>query len=223
MSKKHKAKALAAIESRGIMLVFPINNAKDPHSIWNELHPRKKMRWEWDDDDGDNSVFDLWHLRTELALSRQVVYTKWYRGRATFFSLPVFRAFLTLSLHQATNRGRSGGLSTDAKNLLAILEEKSPRSTKELKKESGLVGRALEPSYQKALKQLWESMQIVAYGEVDDGAFPSLAIGATSALFEDLFLEAKKQEPGNALALIKEKLASSPAVERFFSKTYPKY
>src|SRR4051812_35309378 len=94
-----KKSAISAIERQGILLVYPIKNASDPPSLWGVAHPRKKMRWEWDDS-GDDSVADLWHLRMELSTSRKVIYTKWYKGRATFFSLPVFQALLALRLRE---------------------------------------------------------------------------------------------------------------------------
>lgn len=35
------------------------------------------------------------------------------------------------------------------------------------------------------MKQLWARLLIVGFGEVDDGAFPSLAVAATELMFED--------------------------------------
>ena len=91
--------AVSKINARGALLVFPINNKKEPASLWSEFYPKSKMRWEWDSD-GDDRVGDLWALMKKLSDSREVVYSKWYQGRATFFSRKLFTALLRKSLHQ---------------------------------------------------------------------------------------------------------------------------
>ena len=82
-------KAVTQINLHGILLVFPINNRDEPKSLWSEFYPRTKMRWEWDDS-GDQKVSDMWSLMKRLSTTKQVVYSKWYQGRATFFSLELF-------------------------------------------------------------------------------------------------------------------------------------
>lgn len=185
MPKMTAREAIAAIDRAGCLLVYPINNRKEPHSLWAHFFPRKKMLWEWTDD-GDHSVAELWHLREELSRSRRVVYAKWYRGRATFFSRRVAAALV----HELA-AGEARGLSAEARALYGALEEESPLSTKELKRHAGLVGRFHERAYEKALKELWARLLIVGFGEQDDGAFPSLVMGATKTLFEDLWTEAR--------------------------------
>lgn len=189
--------ARAAIQKYGMCLVFPINNAKEPPSLWYHFFPKNKMRWEWDDS-GDSRVADLWRLREELASSRKVVYCKWYRGRATFFSPDAFPAFVS-GIHRTPPL--LGDLSPEALEIRAILEDNSPLSTKQLKRASELVGRPLEGIYSKALRQLWNALLIVGVGEVDDGAFPSLSMGATSLMFEDLWIEAMQGSPAKHEAL----------------------
>ncbi|HEY8278799.1 MAG TPA: hypothetical protein VIH99_04205 [Bdellovibrionota bacterium] len=200
-----KRDAIQSINRHGFLLVFPLDNAPEPRSLWSVAYPRSKMRWEWDAD-GDNRVADLWHLREELSRSRKVIYGKWYRGRATFFSRDLFRALLALYSRQP----RFALLTKEARELLSLLRENSPQSTKQLKRASGLVGRALEPTYQKALAELWTRLLVAAFGEVDEGAFPSLAVGATSLLFEDLFEEAQALDPERAEALATPFLEASP-------------
>lgn len=187
--------AVEAIERRGILLTFPIDNRKEFASLWSEFYPRSPMRWEWDDD-GDNRVADLWHLRAQLSASNQVVYTKWFRGRATFFSKPIFTAMLRLL-------GSPAGLSRQARDVLDALEMDSPLSTKQLKRATGLQGRLNEAAYQRALKELWSRLLIVGYGEVDDGAFPSLAIGSARLIFENLWDEARELSRDEALESLK--------------------
>ena len=197
-----RSKAIELINRRGALLVFPIQNRKEPPSLWGELFPRSQMRWEWDDS-GDNRVANLWHLREELSRSKKVVYSKWFRGRATFFSRELFVALLALL-------GKSQGLSKGSLSILQNLEEESPLSTKALKKRAKLQGQALEGTYHKALKPLWVRGLIVGYGEIDEGAFPSLAIGSAQLLFEDLWLEAHSLSSGDALKRVEEILRGNP-------------
>lgn len=178
-----KKKALAAIKNKHILLVFPIQNQKEPASLWTELHPRIKMRWEWDAD-GDQRVSDLWMLREELSRSHQVVYTKWYQNRATFFSQ---EAFINMLAYLRTEKP----LPPESREILEALEMDSPLSTKQIKEVSGLQGRLLEATYNRSMKSLWQRLLIVAFGEVEDSSFPSLAVGATRNLFEELYLKSQ--------------------------------
>ena len=95
------------------------------------------MKWEWDED-GDSRVADLWHLRMRLAESREVVYAKWLRGRATFFSRDVYREML--GRVDAIGKLRAP-LSREAAAVLELLEENSPQSTKSLRAEMDLGGK----------------------------------------------------------------------------------
>lgn len=178
--------AVSAINEHGVLLVFPIDNAPEPRSLWSVAYPKSKMRWEWDGN-GDDRVSTMWHLREELSRSGKVVYTKWYRGRATFFSRDVFTALLSIYLREPNFKR---ALGPEAREVLNVLEGDSPLSTKQLKKATDLRGRANERVYEKALRELWSRLLIVGFGEVDEGAFPSLALGASSVLFEDLYKEA---------------------------------
>jgi hypothetical protein len=200
-----KADAIRAIERHGMLLVFPIDNRPEPRSLWSAFYPRSKMRWEWDEG-GDDRVARLWHLREELSRSRKVVYAKWFRGRATFFSRDLFRALLAVYAHQPGFTA----LSRDARELLSLLEENSPQSTKQLKRASGLVGRALEGAYTRALQELWSRLLVVAFGEVDEGAFPSLAVGATKWIFEDLYREAEGMGVEEAETVVELHARASP-------------
>ncbi len=129
-------------------------------------------------------MVQLWHLREELSRSGRVVYAKWYKGRATFLSQTVAGAVMA-------RMDRAVPSPTGApRRVLQLLEENSPISSKILKKrlnrEHGLTSIEVD----KAFGALWPSLKIVGYGEVEDGAFPSLAIGATSVLFENVYREA---------------------------------
>ena len=201
--------AVRHIKRMGILLVFPHANKKEPASLWHEFFPKTPMRWEWDAS-GDNRVSDLWHLRERLSVSRQVVYSKWFRGKATMLSIPAFTALLkTMNSDLETIRG----LGFQAREILDLLEEDSPLSTKQLKKMSGLQGRASEALYQRALKELWERGLIVAFGEVDEGAFPSIAVGATRILFEEVWAAATVMTTKEA-----EKILTNFSVQSSFGK-----
>ncbi len=209
-----KAKAIEIINKRGILLVFPRANQKVPLSLWSEFHPRTKMKWEWDEG-GDNRVFKMWTLMKELSDCRDVVYSKWYQGRATFFSRDVFTAMLA-RLKQTHNL--KIGLSATARLLLDELEMDSPLSTRELKKRTDLRGRFHEPTYQRALKDLFLRMLVIAFGEVDDGAFPSLAVGSTAHIYEDLWQEADRLTSSDAQSTVDKYLPPCSALRTFFDK-----
>jgi hypothetical protein len=187
MASTAHRKSVEAIEKLGACLVFPLDNRPEPRSLWATLHPRSRMRWEWDSE-GDDRVAKLWRLREELSKSGEVVYTKWYRGRATFFSRSAFRDLLAYLGTPRAPRPSYG----PARDILEALEDRSPLSTKELKRATDLVGRDREKEYSRALKGLWEKGWVVGWGEIDDGAFPSLALAAAPLLFEDIWSEASK-------------------------------
>ncbi len=207
---ERRAKAVAAINKRGALLVYPINNRKDPLSIWSELFPRTKMRWEWDDE-SDSKVADLWHLRTELSRSRKVVYSKWYQGRATFFANDVFVNLLAF-MRPTSELGHASRMALEA------LESDSPLSTKQLKVAVELEGRLLEPTYNRALKPLWQRLLIVGFGEFEDSSFPSLGIAATQTIFEDLWNESLKIDHGRAEKFLERRLSRENLFLKFARK-----
>lgn len=212
-SHKHK-KAIQAINRDGIILVFPIDNKKDPHSLWYELYPRTKMLWEWDDE-SDSKVADLWHLRTQLSTTRKVIYTKWFKNRATYFSRELFTACLSLSL-----RNRAP-LPRESKEILEALQMDSPLSTKQIKESVNLQGRMLESLFNKSMKKLWDPFLIVAFGEFEDSSFPSLAVGATQTLFEDLWEEARVMSSSTAQKMIDQKMPVGSVWRKYWDKVRP--
>jgi hypothetical protein len=202
-------RATAIVERLGIALVYPIDNKAEPRSLWSELHPKVKMEWSWDEG-ADPRVAELWHLRERLARSHDVAYAKWFRGRATFFALPVFHALLG---RFAEAGDVFAGLPREALEILELLRERSPLSTKEIRALADLRGKEQEALFNHAMKALWSRLLIVGTGEVADGAFPSLAVGATELLFEDTW-NVRHAVPGRARARLDEVLATSPAYAR---------
>jgi hypothetical protein len=211
------AKAIEAIERRGILLVYPIANQDEPRSLWSELHPRTRMTWAWDAS-ADARVARMWHLRERLATSLSVAYTKWFRGRATFIALEVFRAMLS---RLASEGELTAGLSRDATTLLELLEDDSPQSTKVLRANAQLQGRRNETIYARALKELWSRLLIVGVGEVADGAFPSLQMSATRLRFEPLWPQGSAEPHPSAAdaSRLDAVLADSPLFARELDKT----
>lgn len=206
--------AIEKINQHGMLLVFPIVNRPEPNSLWREFFPRTKMNWEWDDH-ADNRVVQMWQLMKSLSTRTEVVYSKWFQGRATFLSRELFAALLSLSLSKFSDRN----LLPEAAAILEILVSDSPLSTKQLKAAVELQGRDNEPIYQRAMKQLFGRMLIVAHGEVDDGAFPSLAVAATETLFEDLWLAAKDMDEELGLRVVHNFFNNQSSVFRFASRT----
>jgi hypothetical protein len=214
MSKKLsiREKAISAINKQGILLVFPIKNKDTYNSIWKELYPRSTMRWEWDEN-GDDRVGKLWHLREELSRSKEVVYSKWLTGRATFFSLDMFKA-----LYRLTREWEPSGWMKESSEILECLRMDSPLSTKQLKEATGLQGRFLERTYEKALKPLWQHLDIVAVGEIEDSSFPSLAICATSLVFEDLVRESEQMTLEEANEIYRKYIPEDSPIDKFWKK-----
>jgi hypothetical protein len=203
--------AIGKINKKGALLVFPIQNRPEPASLWSEFFPRRKMRWEWDESSDDN-VSALWHLMKRLSYSRQVVYSKWYQGRATFFSRDLFAALLKLTLFS----GPVAPLSDTARALLEILENDSPLSTKELKRAGDLQGRLNESRYRRAMKELFTRFHVIGFGEVDDGAFPSLAVGASRLLYEDIWFAAQKMSQHDAEKRLDRDMPRGSSLRKYF-------
>jgi hypothetical protein len=207
--------AVEYVNQKGILLVFPINNRELPLSLWSEFFPKTRMVWDWNDD-AAGPVHDMWGLMKRLSDCREVVYSKWYQGRATFFSRELFVAMLRQRCVQSDAR-RS--LSSTARTLFEVLENNSPLSTRKLKELTDLQGRLHEAEYSRAMKELFTRFWIVGFGEVDDGAFPSLAVGATELLYDDLWRQAEEMPLRKAQATIDRLMPQPSHFRRFFDKT----
>ncbi|WP_374029060.1 hypothetical protein [Bdellovibrio bacteriovorus] len=192
-SKVKRRKMIDAIERRGCLLVYPLENRKEPASLWSELYPRTKMRWEWDQE-GDNRVAEMWVMREELSRSQEVVYAKWFRGRATFFSKEVF---VLLLAYLGSSQGRVSLAKSSQEALDSFLLD-SPQSTKIIKENLGWQGKMMESHYNRSMKPLWNYLFIVGCGEVDDSSFPSLNMAATQNYFENLWLQSQEITPEDA-------------------------
>jgi hypothetical protein len=212
--KLQPSAAVSSIRQHGALLVFPINNREQPHSLWAEFFPRTRMVWDWNED-SDYRVGNMWQLMKHLSDCREVVYSKWYQGRATFFSHDVFVAMVSVLQAHQTPRHR---LSEAARVLFEVLENNSPLSTRQLKEFADLQGRANEAAYTRGMKELFNRLLIVGYGEVDYGAFPSLAVGATELLFEDLWREAAGMPPAKATATLDRFMPAGSHFRRHFEK-----
>lgn len=208
-------KSINAINKNGLLLVFPVKNANEPRSIWSELYPRTEMIWSWDDTNS-KKVHDTWILMKRLSDCRKVIYSKWYQGRATFFSIELFTALVAKSLHTSHQFKL---LSSNARQILEALEMDSPLSTKELKAVSELQGRYYEGTYNKALRELFQRFLIVGYGEVDDGAFPSAAMAATKTIYEDIYEQACNLNLKKAQDTIDKYVPTKSKFRQFYDRT----
>lgn len=192
-------KTVKAIERAGILLVYPIQNKKEPASIWHALYPGSRMSWDWAET-ADDRVVDLWHLRTQLSESRKVVYAKWFQGRATFFSRPVFAAMVRL----LGGPERERDLPEEAAEIYRLLSDDSPQTPKMIREALGLEGKTNEARFTRGLAELWRRLLVVGFGELEEGSYPSLQIGATKLLFEDLWDEAALLSPDEAETRVKQ-------------------
>lgn len=193
-------RAVSYIQRQGLVLAFPIKNDRaETPSLWSLFFPHTKMRWQWDES-GDNRLSRLWHFREKLSRSGQVVYSKWYRGRGTFFNFAEFERILACSWNFQQDLRTQ--LSPDAQRIYEALLDNSPQSPRQLKKSCELNGRFFESVWNRATHELWQKGLMVGWGEIDDGAFPSLALGATERLFEPLWLHAQTLDPREAWDLL---------------------
>ena len=101
---------------------------------------------------------------------------------------------------------------------MEILENNSPLSTRELKKATDLQGRAHETEYNRAMKELFSRLLIVGFGEFEDGAFPSLAVGATELLFSDLWTQAEDMGTSEAESAIERFMPQGSHFRRYFGR-----
>jgi hypothetical protein len=205
-------KAVQAIEKKGLLLVYPIDNRPLPLSLWSELHPGVKMRWEWDDE-GDSKVAALWHLRTELSQSRLVVYSKWYQNRATFFSRSLWCAMYKLSRQWKPQKWMR-----ESDEILDVLDSDSPLSTRQIKEAVSLQGKLLESTYERAMRPLWQHLDIVGFGEIEDSSFPSLAVGSARVLFEDLVAESEALSDKKAQEIFQKFLPEKSLWRKFWNR-----
>lgn len=208
-----KAKIIKAIEQAGILLVYPIQNQQEPSSIWHALYPKSRMSWDWAET-ADDRVVDLWHQRTLLSESRKVVYAKWFQGRATFFSRPVFVAMMRVLNSQERQRD----LPQESAEIYRLLLDDSPQTPRMLREALGLAGRSNEARFTRGLAELWRRLLIVGFGEVDEGSFPSLQIGATKHLFEDLWEEVAELPLAEAEARVDHVLTPESAFARHLKR-----
>lgn len=206
----NQANVLKVLKGRGALLVFPIKNKKKPESIWSVFFPRSQMKWEWDES-GDGRVVRLWHLRAELAESQRLVYSKWYQGRATVFAKDILPALLRLmnDSHDQFDLENLTALSPRAVEMLRVLNENSPQSTKELKEVLNLKGSSHSAEYERTLKELFARFLIVGVGEIEDGAFPSLAIASTKLFFDSEWETAHRLSFQQAYELVEEAIGDN--------------
>jgi hypothetical protein len=214
MSQRKLTQAIQVVDRAGALLVYPIKNAPEPPSLWSKLYPKREMVWDWSED-ADPRVADLWHLREELSSSGAVVYTKWFRGRATFFSRDLFRALLRV----CGSAELEETLDRPTYEVYQQLLDDSPQSNARIRDALDRLGKAHDAAFNKQMKRLWDRLLIVGYGEVDEGSYPALAVGATRLLFEGLWDEAQELDPLTAEATVAKHLPEGGAFRKHLTRT----
>jgi hypothetical protein len=81
-----------------------------------------------------------------------------------------------------------------------------------------LTGAPNRSVFEKAVKRLWQQLLIVGTGEVDEGQFPALAMGATKHIFEELWCEAQAMDVEHALDIVERCLGAQSLFLRFFHR-----
>jgi len=62
----------------------------------------------------------------------------------------------------------------------------------------------------------------VGFGEVDDGAFPSLAVGATELIYEKLWLQSNDMTDKEAMKTIEQYMPPGSKFRNFLDKAFLK-
>jgi hypothetical protein len=148
------------------------------------------------------------------------VYAKWFRGRATFFSRAIFVPILALL---GTTRAEALRRNANASRLYEELLDNSPQTPRRLRQAVDLTGSHNRGDYERGVKLLWEQLVIVGTGEVDEGQFPALAMGATRHIHEDLWEEAYGMEPRDAEARCRRLLPAASPFSRFLDRLMRKF
>lgn len=208
------ARAVKAINKHHILLVYPIKNAPEPQSLWSILHQGVEMHWDWSEH-ADRRIEKMWHLKDELCEHRDVVYAKWFRGRATFFSKEIFPAFLRVL---GTTQFDEVLQSRDGDAIYQQLLDNSPQTPSMLKEAVEMESEHNRARFDKAMNVLWKRLFIVGTGEVDEGQFPALAAGATRHMFEDLWDEAEEMTLADAQDLIAKNLSPDSLFLKFLQR-----
>jgi len=92
--------------------------------------------------------------------------------------------------------------SEEGRRLYQCFEENSPLSTKEVKAAAELRGKENERAFERGMKELWSRMLVVGFGEKDDGAFPSLQVGASKLLLEPMWRRGREMSEGEAREIV---------------------
>ena len=153
------------INEQGVVSVFP-NKIAMP-SLWNFLHPRSKFSWVWDEA-SDGKVVKLWWLKNEIAVSKKVLYGRFFSNQ------PVFVSFKHA---KAIKKSLSAKSRTELESyIFDHLELNSPQTLRMLKKQARQDGvEFLRSDWQRALLTLQKAFLICSLGDSvrEKGPMPS--------------------------------------------------
>jgi hypothetical protein len=97
--------------------------------------------------------------------------------------------------------------------ILDLLRGGAPLSTRQIRRAANLHGKSCAGRFAYAMNALWSRLLVVGVCEVRGGGAPSLAVGATEVLFDDLW-RARGSVPADAGRKLDEALARSPSFHR---------
>jgi len=147
----------------------------------------------------DPEVGLAWNLKDELPAARKVFYAKLVRGKPTFVALDLLPDVLCLRRSRRDYRQdyRDGLLSPAAKAILDALHEKRPQETFELKLATNLMRPAQRRTFDNALAELQQRLEVVMCEARYEPTFTYLW-DLVDARFPDAVRMARRQRPDAA-------------------------
>ncbi|GAB4475169.1 MAG: hypothetical protein Kow00124_15910 [Anaerolineae bacterium] len=135
------AEALELINAAGFVLLFPAPDVELPN-LWT-IAPSKGEAWGWKD---------------EIPVARQAYYGKIFHGRAGLAALDMMPALYAVS--RTADLGgdrfemyRLGLISAEVHRLTGILNAKGPLSTRQLRREAGMLAKEHKSRFDRALQE----------------------------------------------------------------------
>ncbi len=135
------AEALKLINAAGFVLLFPAADVELPN-LWTIAH----------------SEGEAWGWKDEIPAARQAYYGKIFHGRAGLAALDMMPALYAIS-RTADIGGdrfemyRLGLISAEVQRLTGILNAKGPLSTRQLRREAGMMAREHKTRFDRALQE----------------------------------------------------------------------
>ena len=194
------AYAVRFIDAVGFCLLFPVKNVLLP-SLYYAMTRRIPITW-------DKYTVKLWEWKDELPRRRRALYTKYFRGRGTFFSRAMLANFLALRGGSARIAGHetfysAGKVSHDARTLWQTLAEHGPLATLELRHACKLDSKAGNTRFKKAILELQCLLVVTHFGaEQETAAWASNRLELVARAFPEEAQQCRGITPAAARAAI---------------------